>query len=183
MLFGRRDPPKWNERLRVWLWPRRNWGRSARYIAYRIRRVRASSHAIALGCASGVFASFTPFLGGHILLAGILAWVTRGSILASALGTFVGNPITYPFIWFATYQVGNWVLGQDAKVTDIDLSEGIMNKSMDQFWPILKPMLVGGLPLGIIAAALSYLIVKKASDSYRFKRLQRNMSRRQPVRA
>ena len=81
MLFRRRTPPRLSEKIRVWLWPRRNWKRSSRYISHRLRRLRATPHAIALGCATGVFASFTPFLGGHFVLAGVLAWLTRGSIL------------------------------------------------------------------------------------------------------
>jgi hypothetical protein len=174
MLFRRRKPPHWGEKLRVWLWPRRNWSRSMRYVAYRLRRLRATPHAIALGCAAGVFASFTPLLGGHFVLAGVLAWVTRASILASALGTFVGNPLTFPLIWFASYELGNWALGQDSKVREIDLSGGIFNKSLDQLWPLLKPMTVGGVPLGIVAGAVAYYIVKKAAEAYRDKRRARH---------
>ncbi len=184
MLFGRRTPPRWGEKLRVWLWPRRNWSRSTRYVAYRLWRLRATPHAIALGCASGIFASCTPFLGAHFFMAGIIAWITRSSILASALGTFFGNPLTFPFIWIATYQLGNWVLGQDSKVTDIDLSGGIFNMSMEQFMPLIKPMTVGGVPLGIASGAVFYFIVKKASDSYQNnKRRRRRLDRSRPAQA
>ena len=184
MLFRRRSPPRWREKIRVWLWPRRNWSRSIRYMAYRLWRLRASSHTIALGCACGVFAAFTPFLGGHFILAGVLAWITRGSILASALGTFVGSPLTFPFIWFASFSLGNWVLGHDSKFREIDLSEVIFHKSMDQIWPVIKPMLIGGVPLGCLTGALAYFIVKKAVDSYQGKRLRRRgLGRGHPAQA
>ncbi len=184
MLFGRRNPPPWGEKLRVWLWPRRNWNRSTRYVAYRLWRLRATPHAIALGCAIGVFSSCTPFLGAHFVLAGVLAWVTRSSILASALGTFFGNPLTFPFIWIASYQLGNWALGQDSKVTDIDLTGGIFYMSLDQLLPLLKPMTVGGVPLGILMGTVIYFIVKKASDSYQVRvRRQRGLNRSHPAQA
>lgn len=170
MLFRRRTPPQWREKIRVWLWPRRNWRRSSRYIAHRLRRLRATPHAIAFGFAIGVFASFTPFLGGHFVLAGVLAWLTRSSIIASALGTFFGNPITFPFMWYASFHLGNWALGQNPKIRDIDLSGGIFSKSLEQLWPLLKPMTVGGIPLGFIAGTLAYFVVRKAAEAYRDKR-------------
>ena len=49
MLFRRRETESWAERLRVHLWPRRSWSRSSRYVLYRLRRLSASPHAIALG--------------------------------------------------------------------------------------------------------------------------------------
>jgi uncharacterized protein (DUF2062 family) len=184
MLFGRKSPPRWGEKLRVWLWPRRNWSRSSRYVAYRMWRLRATPHAIALGCASGVFASCTPYLGAHFILAGVLAWITRSSILASALGTFFGNPLTFPFIWIASYQLGNWALGRDSNVQTIDLSGGIFDKSMEQLLPLLKPMTVGGIPLGFTMGTIFYFIVKKASVNYQNKkRQQRSLKRGRPAQA
>jgi len=49
MLFRRRESESWWERLRVHLWPRRSWSRSGRYVVYRLRRLGATPHAIALG--------------------------------------------------------------------------------------------------------------------------------------
>jgi len=170
MLFGRRTPPSLGERVRIWLWPRRNWGRSSRYIAHRLRRLHATPHAIALGCAIGVFASFTPFLGFHFILAGLLAWITRGSILASALGTFFGNPLTFPFMWYGSYHLGVWALGLNPKAREIDFSSEVYEKSFDQLWPILKPIMIGGVPLGIVIGSIAYYLVRKAAEAYRDKR-------------
>lgn len=170
MLFRRRIPPGLGEKIRIWLWPRRSWSRSSRYIGHRLRRLRATPHAIALGCAIGVFASFTPFLGGHFILAGLLAWITRGSILASALGTFFGNPLTFPFMWYGSYHLGVWALGLNPKNKNIDFATDVYEKSFDQLWPILKPVMIGGIPLGIIAGSIAYFLVRKAAEAYRDKR-------------
>ena len=53
--------------------------------------------------------SFTPLLGLHFLLAIIFAYMIRGNFIAALIGTVVGNPITFPFIWGLIYKVGTQV--------------------------------------------------------------------------
>src|SRR5690606_29552406 len=113
MLFRRRTNVTLRERVRIMLWPRRSFRRSARYFAKRALRLRATSHAIAAGVAAGMCASFTPFIGLHILLAFVVAWPLRGNFVAAALGTALGNPLTFPFIWGATLQLGRFILGYE----------------------------------------------------------------------
>ena len=112
MLFKRRTPPSWQETFRVWLWPRRSWLRSTQYVTKRILRLTATPYAIAAGVAAGVFTSFTPFMGLHFLVAALFAWLIRGNLIASALGTFFGNPLTFPIIWAATFNTGALILGK-----------------------------------------------------------------------
>src|SRR5271166_5588052 len=99
MLFKRRKQLSPVERLRTAIWPTRTFRRSLRYMLLRLWRIPASSHSVALGCAAGVFAIFTPFLGFQMMLAALLALVFRGSVFASAVGTFAGNTLTYPLLW------------------------------------------------------------------------------------
>jgi uncharacterized protein (DUF2062 family) len=171
MQFKRRKARGVGERLRQLLWPKRSWTRSVRYIFLRLKRLPTSPHKIALGVATGVFAVFTPFLGAQMVLAGVLAWVMRGSILASALASFLGNPLTYPVIWFSTYHLGNVLLGATASFRLVDLharlsnlwdglvsgSPGAALGAADSVWLIVKPMILGSLPLGIFAAGLAYV--------------------------
>ncbi len=110
MLFRRRETESFLERMRVHLWPRRSWTRSSRYVVYRLRRLSDTPHAVALGFAIGVFTAVTPFLGTHMVVAALLAWIIGGSVVAALLGTFVGNPLTYPLFWYSTYEVGNLML-------------------------------------------------------------------------
>jgi uncharacterized protein (DUF2062 family) len=176
MLFKRARRIGLGERLRLALWPRRSWGRSARYVFLRLKRLPSSPHRIAVGAAAGVFAVFTPFLGAQMILATVLAVVMRGSIVASFLASFVGNPLTYPIIWFTTYNLGNVLLGDTATGQLVDLrarfevfgdsivsgsSRAVIN-AFGTIWPILKPMAVGALPLGVLAASLSYIGIRRA---------------------
>lgn len=176
MLFRRARRIGLGERLRLAVWPRRSWSRSARYVFLRLKRLPSSPHRIAVGAAAGVFAVFTPFLGAQMILATVLAVVMRGSIVASFLASFVGNPLTYPIIWFATYNLGNLMLGDTATGQLVDLrarfevfGDSIVSgrpqailDALGTIWPILKPMAVGALPLGTLAAALAYAGIRRA---------------------
>jgi uncharacterized protein len=175
MLFKSRRVPGFTERFRLALWPRRSWWRSIAYILLRLKRLPSSPHSIGVGCAAGVFAVFTPFLGVQLILAGMLALVLRGSVFASFLASFVGNPLTYPVIWIATFNLGNVLLGGTASARLVDLrgkagalGDGLMNVSPDaiataaeSLWPIVKPMVVGSVPLGGFAAAVAYVGVRR----------------------
>lgn len=187
MLFKRREKTPLQERVRVALWPRRSWGRSVRYIGKRVLRLSASPHAIAAGFAAGTLVSFTPFVGFHFIMAGFLAYFTGGNILASALGTAVGNPLTFPFMWAASYRVGRLLLGKgDAAPPQIDMSLGILAHSRDAIWPVLKPMLVGAVPLGIIAWVIFYFLVRtlvRAFQEGRRRRFAQHAERKASVAA
>ncbi len=175
MLFKRREKIGLGERVRLLFWPRRSWRRSIRYIFLRLKRVPSSPHKIALGVAIGVFAVFTPFLGFQLVIAAILAILLRGSIVAAFLSSFVGNPLTYPIIWFSTFNLGNVLLGDPTsgrlvylgrragKFWDsfISGSPQAILQSLENIWPVFKPMVVGSLPLGVFAACLAYLAARR----------------------
>ena len=91
--------------------PRKGWRRGYLYLGKRVQRLPDSPHRIALGFACGVMASFTPFFGFHFVIAAALAFITRGNILASAIGTFVGNPLTFPFIAGTAMYLGHRITG------------------------------------------------------------------------
>ncbi|MDX2264137.1 MAG: DUF2062 domain-containing protein [Hyphomicrobiales bacterium] len=187
MLFRRRERPTVLERLRVALWPRRSWARSLRYFGLRLSRIGGSAHSVAAGFAAGVFAIVTPFLGFQMILAAVLALAVRGSVIASAIGSFVGNPLTYPLIWISTYQLGALILGESGAVGRIDfqgkaeavwnglkaLSPEAVGQALEAFWPILKPMAVGSMPIGLAAALISYAMVLRAVESIRTNRAER----------
>ena len=191
MLFRRRQGPSPFQRLSSVLWPRRGLHRGWRYLGHRVARISATPHTIALGVAAGAFASFTPFLGFHFIIAGLIAFAFGGSILASALGTAVGNPLTFPFIWLASYNFGALFLGyRERSVIHIDLPDGIMVLLFTrpaEFWrvfwfaidPYIVPMTVGGIPLGLACGVAVYVIVRSAVAGYQHRRRARLCKARQ----
>lgn len=184
MLFQRRIPPNWKEKLRVAVWPRRSWGRSLKYLAKRVLRLTASPHAIAGGIAAGVFASFTPYMGLHFLIAFAVAYIIAGNMIASAAGTFIGNPISFPFIWASTYSTGNFILygnmghgGPEETLNglrEIDFWEvgisGFWDVAVSIWEPVLKPMTVGAIPLGITMGCIAYLVTRYAAIAFQISR-------------
>ena len=188
MLFRRRKRAAPFEKVRVALWPRRSFARSFNYIKYRVLRLEATPHAIAAGVAAGVFASCTPFVGFHFVLAFVFAWMVGGSMLAAAFGTAFGNPLTFPIVWIASFRLGELFLGADATVRsplELRPSFEMITNSFGTLWPTLKPMLIGGTIIGLTLGAAVYFAVRSAvliSQSMRRARLERawerNLARR-----
>ncbi len=173
MLFRRRKPADFSERLRTFLWPRRSFGRSMQYLSKRVLRLRATPHAVAAGVAAGVFVSFTPFLGFHFILAAIVAYLIAGNILASAFGTAIGNPLTFPFIWASTLETGRFLLTGSFRGDEfpVHLGQSLWKLDFAQLWqPFIKPMLIGSIPIGITFALGFYFVTRWATIEFRERR-------------
>ena len=182
MLFKSRHQPTFAERLRLLIWPRRSFSRSFRYYGKRILRITASPHSVAAGLAVGIFAAFTPFWGFHVILAVILAYLFAGNIAAAILGTTFANPITLPFIWGGTYEMGQFILshGEQGEHQALDLKELLSNWHFVEIWtPFIKPMLYGSSIVGVAFALFVYAVTRISVASYRHKRLQQIAERQE----
>ena len=173
-MFKRREKAPFRERARAWIAPRKGWARGFEYMGRRMQRLPDAPESIAMGFACGVFTSFTPFFGLHFLVAAALAWALRSNVFASAVGTFAGNPFTFPFfIVPVSLQTGYWILGHgsdvDTSFTELgffDLLAHTFLNVHELFWPYL----VGGLAPGLICAAISYYLVKPLVRTYQARR-------------
>jgi hypothetical protein len=171
MILGRRQRKSLARRARDLMWPRAGVRRSAKYIAYRVVRLPGTPYSIAAGFAAGAAVSFTPLIGLHFLLGALLAVVTGGNLIASAIGTAVGNPWTFPLIWSLIYNIGRALLGmgEGAGVSpDLTLSE-IANQPME----LLTPMLVGAVPTALAAWTVFFFPVYLGVRRYQAIRLAR----------
>lgn len=176
MLFRRRKPADFWDRVRTWVWPRRSVWRSAQYFAKRVLRITATPHAIAAGVAAGVLASFTPYLGFHFVIAAAIALCLRGNVVASALGTVVGNPVTFPFIFGATLATGRFVLfgRHPESIEPFNLGRALTHLDFMHIWqPLLWPMTVGGVILGSLAALIVYLLTRWGTAMFQEERRKR----------
>lgn len=175
-MFRRRKDLHIAEKIRHFLWPKTGWSRAWQYIGHRTIRIKASPHSIAFGFAMGVLASFTPFLGLHTAIAVALCWPFGGSFIAAFFGTFVGNPLTFPFIWVTTYRLGSWFFGGPA-YRNPELTGPIWDHSFERLWPLIKPMTAGGVPLGILAALVAYFPIRYIVAAYQQRRAERRAVR------
>jgi uncharacterized protein (DUF2062 family) len=157
-MFRRRSPLTFLQKTRQYIWPRNGWVRAFKYTWQRLLRLDGSAEAIAMGLAVGAFVSASPFLGLHFVLSGLIAWLVGGNIIASAVGTWVGNPITFPFIWLATFRIGHALLGTSGSH---NLSHGLsfsmlIEKPLELLYPVIIPMTVGGILVGLALAVAVY---------------------------
>ena len=182
MLFRRKKPVGWLGQARRFMWPRKGFVRPFLYHAKCTMRIRDNAHAIALGVACGAFVSFTPLFGFHILLALALAWLLSGNMVAAAVGTIVGNPLTFPPILLATYRTGTFLLGQSPHkygaaenfLSTIFHADAPVHEVLIRMWePLVLPMLVGGIPLGLLVAGVFYSLVRPAVTSFQAGRAKR----------
>ncbi|WP_339756796.1 DUF2062 domain-containing protein [uncultured Hoeflea sp.] len=180
MLFRRRRPEGFFDRMRTALWPRRSFGRSFQYLIKRVLRLTATPHAIAAGVAAGVFASWTPLLGFHFILAFALSYVLAGNMVAAAIGTGFGNPLSFPFIWALTIKIGNMLIGIEtgAHQKHVNLEALLRHLDVKQLWdPVLKPMLIGAIPPGIITGVGFYILTYWGVRAFQTRRRSRLAAR------
>jgi uncharacterized protein len=172
-MFARRTPLASWGRLRELMWPRSGWQRASRYLGHRLKRLPGTPHYIAAGFASGAAISFTPFVGFHFVLSALLSWILRGSIVAAAVGTVVGNPWTFPFIWVWTYKLGNWLRGDPTRASDLPKAELGVTYMLQHpeagslLERIFLPMSIGGILTALVVWFAVYLPLRKGIDAYR----------------
>lgn len=157
------------DHIQEYIWPSIGGRAFLRFMEIKLKRARGSAHAIALGFAMGAFASFTPFMGLHALIAIILAVPFGGSAIMAILGTVVGNPWTFPAIWLSTYNLGNYMLDRHTALefpTTFEFSEiwGNLYFYVDNF---ILPMAVGGIPMGALFATGIYVLLYNKINRYR----------------
>jgi len=175
-MFQRRNKHTIAQKIREILWPSMGWHRAFRYYRHRLGRMPGTPYYIAAGFSSGVAVSLTPFMGFHFIMGFLLAKMMRASVIASLLGTLVGNPWSFPILWWAEFKLGNYILnGTDHNGVPEALTIGRLFSEPEK---LLVPMTVGGVPLAIVSWMISYFVLRGIIKKYkkrRMKMLQRDL--------
>lgn len=178
-MFRRKTPLTLTQKLKEILWPSMGWGRTWQYAQLRLIRIQASTRSIATGFAFGASISFTPLPGTHIIGAAALSVITRGNVLASLGGTLIGTPWTFPFMWWAAYQIGEasfhafggHVVDMPDNITLKFLWDELIHHPMD----LVVPWSIGGFILMALSWPVFYIF------SYRMvRRLRHTHNRHHP---
>lgn len=119
---------------------------------------------IAAGFAVGVFISFSPFYGAHMLLALGLAFLFRLNKAAAAAGAFVVLPWFAPLVLGFSYLLGRFLMGQGFSFP----SDPCFQREyiLRNFWPLW----LGCSLVGALAAAFAYLFTKRTVEAWRGRR-------------
>lgn len=180
MILKPRNKPGFWTKFSNYLWPSMGWGRFLTYVRKRIIRLSDSPHNIALGIGFGLACSFNPFVGTHIVQAAFLAWIFGANIPASALGTLLGNPSTFPFLWWSALVTGEALLkafGLDMplEVTRSMDFEGLLAAARDNPEQILLPWSIGAYVVGTATLPLTYGLIYpliRGAKAARFKMIE-----------
>lgn len=180
MVFKRRDRRPFWQAVADFFYPKGGWSRAFRYVQHRLHRLPDPPHKIARGLFAGVFTSFSPIFGMHFVIAILLAKLMRANMAAALLGTFFGNPVTFPIIAPISIKLGQWMMGRPrghpenshliekftdagreinanfwAMFTDAEVHWG----KLDGFYhSLFLPYLIGGIIPGIISGLIVYYL-------------------------
>ena len=170
------------------------FSRTKKYISLSIKRIKGTPQALSLGLATGIAISFTPFIGLHALLAIFISWVIGGSMAAALIGTLFGNPWTFPFIWYFTFEIGQFI-NYGFLSYEEEFSFKVIKKEVSTLLAIIKNiiifanifeleenvaklklipfMVVGSIPLVFISWIFSYFSFLIIFKSYK-KKVKKN---------
>jgi len=199
MVFKRRIPLSFLRRLRNLFMPATGWRRAMNYLGHRVKRLPDSPHRIAVGIACGVFVSFSPLFGLHFFYAAFLAFILRGNVLASLIGTAMGNPFTFPAIVSSALWVGNRLVGGEGEhhgfvriqhafvdafaglwhsfTSLFGIGENELYRMGGFFTDVFFPYIIGGSIVGFFVAIATYFISLPLIRKYQKKRRDRLMAR------
>lgn len=126
-------------------------------IAVRLLRLNNTPQEIALGIAIGVFIGILPVYGLHTVLVIIAAILVRSANkIAIFLGTSISLPPTVPPITWAGYEIGRFIF----KGKFEPLSWSVFNNiTLQKIYTYYQPLFLGSVILGLICAAIFYLLV------------------------
>jgi len=138
----------------------RNWflARQIKLFYIRFVRIRGESNEIAEGMALGIFIGMTPTFGFQMLLAVLCAAFVKRNKIAAALGVWVTNPLTAPFIYAAEYESARFLMGWERIRLPSQFS---LNEMLQLGYEVMVPLWIGSLVFGVVGGILAYFITLK----------------------
>lgn len=104
----------------------------------------------------GLFCAFLP-VPFQMLIAAILAIVSRCNLPISVVLVWITNPITMTPMFYFAYRLGAWLLNRQVEVSTIELSWQWLGSHLGQ---IGVPLLFGSLVCGWVAGVSGLVIVR-----------------------
>lgn len=113
-------------------------------------------HSVSVAFFVGIFVAFIP-VPGQMPIAALLALMLRCNLPISVVLVWISNPLTMPAMFFATYQLGRWLLGTPPVSVSLELS---LHWLLHEFSLIWKPLLAGSLLSGLVFGTLGYITMR-----------------------
>jgi len=160
-----------------------------RFIAW-LAMLDDTPHSIALGAAVGVFISFTPTVGLHMVLVVLLSLFIRMNRTAALASVWLNNPLTLIPVFFFNYLVGTWLLFR-RPVGWADFDQAVRTALVYRHWyenawamfitlgrltlEIAWPLWLGSVIVATAISVPTYFVVRWLATKY-------HRARRPPVR-
>lgn len=150
-----------------------------RFVKFRILHIDDTPQAMARGLAVGFFVAYLPLFGLHMLLALLIAAMIRANKALAVMAVWICNPLTFAFIYYPSYRIGQLVLSfsRPRPQVELDQIQELLNQTFSlkymlmhlfsaEYWKQIASVftqigletLIGGVILGTIAAKIGYWI-------------------------
>ncbi|MDP3042727.1 MAG: DUF2062 domain-containing protein [Candidatus Omnitrophota bacterium] len=145
-------------------------------ILVKLIRQNNSPREIALGAGIGAFISVLPVYGLHTVLVVLAAIIVRpANKIAIFLGTNLSLPPTIPFITWAAYEIGRFILKKGLPLLGWGFFKNLTFQKITSFY---QPLFLGSLILGVVCAivvyGLTFFVVKKVKERKNYARGSKN---------
>ena len=137
----------------------------ARRVVQALLHIEDTPHRTALAFGVGVLIAFSPFLGIHMGIALIVAFLFRLNRVAMLVGTYLNNPWTLAPMYLAGTSLGCLLLGvsnDGLEAIDWELTGAAFRQTL---WLTLRrymwPFLVGNMVLGIACGLVGYFLLRR----------------------
>jgi uncharacterized protein (DUF2062 family) len=114
---------------------------------------RSVSGAVAVG----LFMAWVP-VPFQMVLSALAAILIRVNLPISVVLVWITNPLTMPPMFYFSYKVGAWTLGQPPIDVQFELTWEWLGQSLGTIWP---PFLLGCFIVGIVSSMLGYIIINQ----------------------
>lgn len=158
----------------------RAWAIRFRRFLRRLLHLGDSPERTALAFAVGTFFGFSPLIGLHTVLGLVAAFIFRLNRVAVLVGVYLNTWTLAPMASLGT-ALGFLVLGTDSPLPELSvesmLSVDFWQKMRQDVAHLLLPFLIGNTLLALLAALISYLVVRRVLVRYQERKRARQLAR------
>ena len=135
-------------------------------------------HSVSFACLIGIFCCFLPMPFQMIPCVLLCVWIRCNVPLAIAL-VWISNPVTMPPMFYSTYKLGTFILGQKNEVSRINLSWEWLSAQFSVVW---QPLLLGSVLTGLTLGCLAFVAVRiywrwKVGRNWSMRRIRKRLGR------
>jgi uncharacterized protein (DUF2062 family) len=137
-----------------------------------VKNLQGEPRHMATGMAIGVFIGMTPIIPFHTITAVALAFIFKGSKPAAAIGVWIANPITIPFLYVGSFKAGTLLLNKPIPLdAGFESIQDLLSLGIDA----TIAMVTGGALLGILPGIIAYIVTYKFFRAVRSAALQKKL--------